>query len=81
MKFKKIEWFGNDPKGIMQSYTIIYNNFKIGFRIMNSVSGLCLIDFNKEQPEFISVKTVEEAKEIAQEKYENICNEIIKNMI
>lgn len=82
MKFKNIEWQGNDPTGIMQSYTTLFNNITVGFRIMNGVKGLCLVDFNKDNfnHEYILIKSVNEGKVIAQERFNVICSKIINNI-
>lgn len=79
-RFKKLEWSGNDPKGIMTSYTTVFQNNQIGFRIMNCADGkLRLIDFANDMEKHI-VNSVEDGKRKAQELFDKYCMEILHNI-
>ena len=78
--FKKIEWCGADPKRIMTSYTTIFGNNQIGFRIMNCADGkLRLIDFSNDKEEHVIV-SVEDEKRKAQELFDKYCMDILHNI-
>ncbi len=81
MKFKKIEWIGNDPHGMMTSYTKVFGYKQIGFRIMNCADGLLrLVDNTTDDMKMYVIHSVEEGKEKAQALFEQYCNEIIRNI-
>lgn len=78
--FKKIEWCGDNPKGILTSYTTIFGDNKIGFRIMNCADGkLRLIDFSNDKEEHVVV-SVEDGKKKAQELFDKYCMDILHNI-
>ena len=85
IKFKQIEWTGDDPYAILVSTTYLFGyEFNIGFRIMHCADNvLRLIDFqcDHDTPNHkTQIYSVEEGKRIAQQRFEEYCAAIIKNM-
>lgn len=79
--FRQIKWDGNDPKRILTSYTNVFGNNQIGFRIMNCADGsLNLIDFTNNEMKIYIIKSVEEGKEMAQSLFDSYCDEILRNI-
>lgn len=74
---QEIKWEGDDPKGVMTSYTRIFNKVEIGFRIMTGADGLTLVDFTRGDHH--KIYTVDEGKQKAQELFNQYCDEIMKN--
>lgn len=81
MKYKKIKWSGDDPHGMVTSYTKVFGYKQIGFRIMNCADGfLKLIDNTTVEMEMYVIHSVEEWKERAQLIFEQYSDEIMKNI-
>lgn len=80
-EYKQIEWNGTDPKIMLTSYTKVFGNNQIGFRIMNCADGnLRLMDFTNSEMKSYIVKSVEAGKEMAQSLFDSYCDEILRNI-
>lgn len=79
--YKKIKWSGDDPHGMMTSYTKIFGYKQIGFRIMYCADDfLRLVDNTSDDMKMYVIHSVEEGKEKAQAIFEQYCDEIMKNI-
>lgn len=81
IKWKQIVWDGNNPHGVMTSYTPLFDNRNIRFRIMYNGNGeLMLMDFQATRKTCHIINTVDDGKKLAQQLYENYCDEIFNNL-